>query len=341
MKKLLIILFLITASSAFAQRSVFTPRQINYLNSLVSGAAFDTTSIYVVTDSLASDIAAVPGLINDSLDSYLQVGDWSTIVDEYPLNTARLLYQPTGELNLSTAAISSILDLGFTSDLAGIQIGDSLSSIGRDLDPSITSTFSLGKSKYWKDLYLSNYLYMTSAGGIVTGGASDVFFLDVGDATFREGDGNLGSSVTFSGYAKFRNVTNPSPYDDGITLYAVNNILFAMDKDSNITRITGKPYVNNLLNPTLDDTLSIFRTDNLITFDSIQVRVDDSLGIKGTFGTLGLGTTVFGADTIITAGWNTITTFIDPTIEAGNEVYFYFTYIGDTLTFIRWKIYWH
>jgi hypothetical protein len=99
------------------------------------------------------------------------------------------------------------------------------------------------------------------------------------------------------------------------------------------------PYVSNWTNQTLDDTLSLFLTDKALQIDSIKFRVDDSTGVKMTFGSLGLGTTILESDTL-TSGWTTITSFNDNTIDADNEVYLYFTYIGDTATFIRWKIYW-
>lgn len=96
---------------------------------------------------------------------------------------------------------------------------------------------------------------------------------------------------------------------------------------------------DQILNPTVDDTVSNFYTHSAIIIDSIQVRTDDSITVVGTFGALGLGTTCFNAYTNV-SGWNSITTFNDATIPAGNEVYFYFTYIGDALTYFRYKIYW-
>jgi hypothetical protein len=105
------------------------------------------------------------------------------------------------------------------------------------------------------------------------------------------------------------------------------------------TFINNLPYVNNFFNPATIDTLSIFRTDIAISIDSIQLRTNDSIGVKGTFGSLGLGNTCFNTYMNV-SGWNTITSFNDATIPAGNEVYFYFTYIGDTATYLKWKIYW-
>lgn len=99
------------------------------------------------------------------------------------------------------------------------------------------------------------------------------------------------------------------------------------------------PYVNQIFNPTVDDTISLFKTDRALTIDSVHVRADDDIQIIATFGGLGEGTTVFNS-TINELGWQTINTFTDATIPAGNEVYLYFTSIGGSLTYLRWKIYW-
>jgi len=305
-----------------------------------------------ISDSITingTDSAAVAGLINDSsdalrtewkgdindsLDSYLQVGDWSKIVDEYPLATARLLYQPVGELNLSTAAISSILDLGFTSDAASLIISDSLASASHII-PKASTTYNLGSaSKYWNINYV-RYLEMQTNSEISTGISNSNFMLDLGNVSFRDGNGGFGGSVTFLGYTKFYNYGNPSPCASGVNLYAISDNLYAMDKDSNITRVTRFiiPEQHPYNDMAIDDTFNVNYYDYATTWDSVKYDVDpgDTIRIQIEFGDDGPGTNVFSSPQEL-VGRGTLTSFNDNTIPANSEVQIYFTYISASAT---------
>jgi len=331
------------------------PSFISGLNSTNAWRIRNKAEIWIdlgISDSITingTDSAAVAGLINDSsdalrtewkgdindsLDSYLQVGDWSKIVDEYPLATARLLYQPVGELNLSTAAISSILDLGFTSDAASLIISDSLASASHII-PKASTTYNLGSaSKYWNINYV-RYLEMQTNSEISTGISNSNFMLDLGNVSFRDGNGGFGGSVTFLGYTKFYNYGNPSPCASGVNLYAISDNLYAMDKDSNITRVTRFiiPEQHPYNNMAIDDTFNVNYYDYATTWDSVKYDVDpgDTIRIQIEFGDDGPGTNVFSSPQEL-VGRGTLTSFNDNTIPANSEVQIYFTYISASAT---------
>src|SRR3990167_5346223 len=163
------------------------------------------------------------------------------------------------------------------------------------------------------------------------------------------GSGGYNINVTTAGTYSGTFTSSGSAYDQVGIRNEDNDVSYYID-DFRIWQKTGGAlqapvYIHapqrpdQILNPTTADTISNFYTHSAITIDSIQVRTDDSITVVGTFGALGLGTTCFNAYTNV-SGWNTITTFNDATIPAGNEFYFYFTYLGDALTYFRYKIYW-
>jgi len=297
------------SDSTWNQKTTSQTRTILGIDTLSGNTTADLDSLYAIVDSLGAnrtDSTAVAGIVRDSLDSYLQVGDWSTIVDEFPLATARLIYQPVGELNIYSAAISSILDLGFTSDAAALMIKDSLGAVGQDLLPKTNSVHDLGSSdKQWDSLHLAYSIIMRSGRGIATV-TDGVFFLDLGGVSFRKYDGTSGGYVGFTGYTTYYNTTNPLKPTGGAHLYSLNGDLVIMDSDSNIT---------NLTNPSFFDTVNVAvlgTMDTVTTGDYVGIEMPNNYTITKVSAYTNSGTVTFnieerGETTPNTAGTDVMT----------------------------------
>lgn len=244
---------------------------------------------------------------------------------------------------------------------AGIGFGDLPDSVGLDWNWDDVTAFHVGigdetnktpsPTRFPMPVYGYRFRFGASGTQYYTYPKIYAFYSDftsygdqgrVGQGYHFYGKGNFpsyfGGSGEFVGTLKVGEITIPNTdgnAGDILTTDGSGNLSF----QPNTVTVHNLPYVNNLLLPTSDDTISIFKTDTPITIDSIQVSTNDSLVIVGTFGPYGKGTTMFSGYTN-SGGWHTITSFNDATIPTGNEVYFYFTYIGDALTYFRWKIYW-
>jgi len=154
----------------------------------------------IAGDSANVALTKAKQAISDSLGQYLQVGDWSKIVDEYPLTTARLLYQPAGQLNLYSAPITSFLDLGITASKVGIQIKDSLGAVGQDLLPKGQALYSLGSLDHlWYGLYVYREINVLHSAFEFNAPRDAFVKMDLGNVDFRNGDGTNGGSVKFTG----------------------------------------------------------------------------------------------------------------------------------------------
>jgi len=316
---------------------------VNFFRVVIIDDAITTTSTSGFTTAptfvLSSDtlIATSSGAELDA-EGIVQSNDWDFTIPSASASQIKVLFD---DLTTDTTVVfwqNDIFDSRFITQLGDTYNFDTTSIDGRiDLKLDIVDTTAF---RTFSDL---KYSAGASADTSAVRTFSDLKYLKNADSTAIRtwsdtkylADADSTAIRTFSDLKYLKNA-------DSTAVRAFSDLKYGLITDTTdvrtfsdakyVAKTEQKSYPYEINSPTVYDTNLVFHTRTAIIIDSVWTKIaagDDSVTFQIRFGADGTGTNVFSsAQLITTEGY--LSTFNDNTIPAENEVYIYYTALGDT-----------